>query len=100
MKLGATITSERGKAVTKTGNDYITVQITNSANEIVCTLHINDGGTDKEWNNGCTVVTANYERYRTIVRRIPWENIKNNGNLKHGNTLDTIEPTDDRDFMD
>ncbi len=86
MKLGATITSERGKPVTKTGNDYITVQIKNEREEIVCTLHIEDGGKNDEWKDGCTIVTANYERNRTMVRKIPWDNLKANESLKRDRT--------------
>jgi hypothetical protein len=38
MKLGATITSERGKAITKTGNDYLEINITDEKCEMITSI--------------------------------------------------------------
>ncbi len=40
MKLGATITSERGKAITKTGNDFIEVCLNGEKGEILALFKI------------------------------------------------------------
>lgn len=56
MKLGATITSERGKTVMKTANDFLNIQITNSKGLIVYILRVREDkiqlnlkGKDSEW---------------------------------------------------
>jgi hypothetical protein len=79
MKLGATITSERGKAVTKTGNERIEIEIVGEDRErcigrIVYQMAGNDYIISISLPNG----------YQTTER------IKTIGNLKHGKcTIDT-----------
>ncbi len=74
MKLYATVTSER--ASKGQGGKELDIQIKNEAGEAICSINVADGGVDNEWPNGCTVITAHHEINRTIVRRIPWDNLK------------------------
>lgn len=48
MKLGATITSERGKAVTKTGNERLEIKI-NVQNTVIGTLYIEENAMYDDW---------------------------------------------------
>ncbi len=65
MKLGATITSERGKFVTKTGNEYLNINLNNEKGNIVYRVHY----TEK------SIVIL--EDDKCIFQKL-------NGNLKHG----------------
>ncbi len=75
MKLGATISSERGKAVIKTGNEYLKVTILDSTENEVMELKfvtIKDNVILKNiWVGDMNA--GSLEKY-----------IKENGNLKHG----------------
>lgn len=52
MKLFATIQSERGKEVTKSGNDFINIVIYNKDRRIIYKMIINaTGGDEYEYNN-------------------------------------------------
>lgn len=66
MKLGVTITSERGKAVTKTGNEYIIIQM-NTDNKSCYDIYLD--------NEKITVFDVVEQKE---ILRIE------NGNLKHG----------------
>lgn len=75
MKLGATITSERGKPVTKTGNEYINISITDDNNEVI----------------GEVVLQRSTDGLGDIIYQRTWFregiytwNEKKNGSLKHG----------------
>lgn len=43
MKLYASLTSERGKPVSKSGNDYIHIDVHNEQREIMLTIRIESG---------------------------------------------------------
>jgi hypothetical protein len=51
MRLFTTITSERGKPVTKSGNEYISISVTNSYKQYA-TLEIDAMNGDIELRNG------------------------------------------------
>lgn len=72
MKLGATITSERGKAVTKTGNEYLHIDIKNEYGDIVAKVAYTD--------SGISIMSTVYCESERVDRLIE----KRNGNLKHG----------------
>ncbi len=40
MKLGATITSERGKPVTKTGNEYLEIDIKDDNHQVIAEMRV------------------------------------------------------------
>lgn len=73
MKLGATVTSERGKAISKTGNEYLSISIKNEKQETIANITIEDSN-----------IRIDYERALiNNIKRIPWDNLKSNENLKH-----------------
>lgn len=71
MKLGATITSERGKAVTKTGNDFLSINIYDDKKICHGTIIIYPSLTMDIYYRGHKI-NINKDKY--------------NGNLKHGTT--------------
>lgn len=76
MKLGATITSERGKPVTKTGNEYLEIKINNgSIHGVYATLTIDAGDGEIELKNSKGVIVYS-ENAVTFS--------ESKGNLKHG----------------
>jgi len=72
MKLGATITSERGKPVTKTGNDYLKIDITDEKGEMITNIILERHGN----LYGFSYHTGQIASIGVIS--------KENGNLKHG----------------
>ena len=76
MKLGATIQSERGKPVTKTGNEYLNIEVLNEKKYPVIQLHAKPFG-----ENGLIHAIIRIDGQEKII----WAGyLKNNGNLKHG----------------
>lgn len=73
MRLGATITSERGKPVTKTGNEYLEIIITNERGEQELRLDITRD------EDGFIADVLDYSTGE-VVR------VKENGSPKHGKT--------------
>lgn len=98
MKLYATVTSER--ATKGQGGKELTIQIKNEREEIICTLSVEDGGSNHEWPDGCTVITAHYERYRAIVRNIPWDNLKKGNKQKGEPSIQSTARKNWHDVMD
>jgi hypothetical protein len=64
MRLGATITSERGKAVTKTGNEFIEVNITDSEGDIIATIGIRP----KRWEFDKPLVQIGYNMHLSEIK--------------------------------
>jgi hypothetical protein len=80
MKLGATITSERGKPVTKTGNEFINVAFNYEKKQrLLVTI---------QYKNGNYELWVKHEN--EPIKMIAIE--KENGNLKHGKKLNEIYP--------
>lgn len=71
MKLGATITSERGKPVTKTGNRYININLTDDRGVTYGEIQI-------EQEEGFFYPTIKIDSIGRVGE------LKENGNLKHG----------------
>lgn len=75
MKLGAIITSERGKPVTKTGNEYLSISIKDERQESIAELHVQNG----------------YVRFWRSDKLKDWNEPKtNNENLKHDKPKDLL----------
>lgn len=81
MKLGATITSERGRPVTKTGNEYMTIAISDDNREVIAILHVYPYRDDVGDGYKADITFADHVYGKAIGEHI---DIKNNGNLKHG----------------
>lgn len=79
MKLGCTVTSERGKAVTKTGNDFIEVSITDKFENKVLTIRI--ANTVGELPLSSITINGNQNILDALSAKIQR---KTNENLKHG----------------
>lgn len=80
MKLGATITSERGKAVTKTGNENIKIDLLDESGACKATVimeYISEGNQKIHFMYNQIInpftITVNHERVQESI-----------GNLKHG----------------
>ena len=75
MKLGSIITSERGKPVTKTGNQNITINL------------LDENGNEKYLVIYSDIALTVYEivNDRGAGKRVFYKELKSNGNLKHGN---------------
>lgn len=71
MKLGATTTSERGKAITKTGNNFLNINLTDDRGVSYCELLI-------EQEEGFFYPTVKVDSLGKV------EELKTSGNLKHG----------------
>jgi len=76
MRLGATITSERGKPVTKTGNEYIQIQINDEKGIIYGSIHI----------------YPTVDKYVFVQIHGQKEDFRLNGNLKHGKEYKEHDP--------
>lgn len=85
MKLGAIITSERGKAVTKTGNEYIETlySLTGRDSNNYRVRVIDDSKIGKIY---FIVESYFFGKWREIVNEVTYINVteKENGSLKHG----------------
>lgn len=86
MKLGATITSERGKAVTKTGNEFIEVILNDEQNNTIGRLTMRYqplNGSLQTHDNIEILFSGSKNGNYQVLKDIPVLK-KNNGNLKHG----------------
>lgn len=74
MRLGATITSERGKAITKTGNEYININVVNDKGHLLAYIQVLE-----EENTIRVVVPSGIALKQEEVTL----KLRNNENLKH-----------------
>lgn len=75
MNLGAIITSERGKAITKTGNEYINVTIYDEEQTKMLDIHIST-------HKGVVIYESSQNYFNIAIEK------KSSGNLKHGKKND------------
>lgn len=78
MKLGATLGSERGKGVSKTGNEYIDIAILDAKQNTIASLRLKHGYHDVHKRDMYELC------YQTFSDTICVAQIKEIGNLKHG----------------
>lgn len=81
MKLGATITSERGKAVTKTGNDRIEMHVMDENRRTIAYITVLPSG---------TVIIDDIDTKEEVIIRE-----KENGGLKHDKCPECNSDMDD-----
>lgn len=91
MRLGATMTSERGKAVTKTGNDYLETlySLTGRDSNNYRVRVIDDSKIGQIY---FIVESQFFGKWREIVNEVIYTNVaKSIGSLKHGECDDCGE---------